>query len=227
MALASPRELSRYLLSGQLSRRGCLRPRTALDALRASSAGGGVLSQPERLVRPLHAAGDASSASSLDTSSPPAPHRLPEGVPLRKRLKDEAKALRASGNRPRPYAERQAVPGWELTVGIEIHAQLNTFRKLFSAASNSFDTKPNSHVAPFDVAIPGSQPVFQPETLIPAVRAALALGCDVQRVSRWDRKHYVHWDQPSGYQITQYYEPFARDGSITLHARDGIAEQDG
>ena len=121
------------------------------------------------------------------------------------------------------------MPGWELTVGIEIHAQLNTAHKLFSPAANPADSLnelPNSHVALFDLAIPGSQPVFQPQTLIPAVRAAVALNCDVQPVSRFDRKHYFHWDQPSGYQITQYYEPFARDGHIELYARDGIAAED-
>lgn len=121
----------------------------------------------------------------------------------------------------------QVVDGWELTVGIEIHAQLNTAKKLFSAATTSFNDDPNTHVAYFDLATPGSQPIFQKETLLPAVRAALALDCEVQPVSRFDRKHYFHWDQPSGYQITQYYEPFARNGRLQLHPRDGIAAEDG
>ncbi|KAL2210925.1 Glutamyl-tRNA amidotransferase subunit B, mitochondrial [Sarocladium strictum] len=124
-------------------------------------------------------------------------------------------------------SDSQTVDGWELTVGIEIHAQLNTARKLFSPAATSFNDEPNSHVALFDVAMPGSQPDFQRETLIPALRAALALNCDIQHVSRFDRKHYFWWDQPSGYQITQYYEPFAKNGHITLLARDGISPQDG
>lgn len=116
---------------------------------------------------------------------------------------------------------------WELTVGIEIHAQLNTEKKLFSGALSTSNDAPNTHVALFDVAMPGSQPTFQKETLIPALRAAWALNCDIQRTSRFDRKHYFHWDQPSGYQITQYYEPFAKDGHITLYAHDGIAKEDG
>jgi aspartyl-tRNA(Asn)/glutamyl-tRNA(Gln) amidotransferase subunit B len=82
-------------------------------------------------------------------------------------------------------------------------------------------------VALFDLAIPGSQPVFQKETLIPSLRAAMSLNCSIQPTSRFDRKHYFHWDQPAGYQITQYYEPFAKDGYITLYARDGIAPEDG
>jgi aspartyl-tRNA(Asn)/glutamyl-tRNA(Gln) amidotransferase subunit B len=148
-------------------------------------------------------------------------------TPLRKQLKEQAKALKASGTKKKRNADNQTVPGWELTVGIEIHAQLNTARKLFSPAATSFNDIPNSNVALFDVAMPGSQPIFQPETLIPAVRAALALNCAIKPVSRFDRKHYFHWDQPAGYQITQYYEPFARDGRITLYARDGIAPEDG
>ena len=114
-----------------------------------------------------------------------------------------------------------------MTVGIEIHAQLNTARKLFSSAASSINDAPNTHVALFDLAMPGSQPTFQKETLIPAIRAALALNCKVQKTSKFDRKHYFHWDQPSGYQITQYYEPFAKDGFITLYAQDGIAKEDG
>ncbi|KAI1258731.1 GatB/GatE catalytic domain-containing protein [Xylariaceae sp. FL1019] len=151
----------------------------------------------------------------------------PVHVPLRKQLKDEAKKQKASGKRKKKNVNNQVVEGWELTVGIEIHAQLNTAKKLFSNAPTSFNDEPNTNVAYFDLATPGSQPIFQKETLIPALRAALALQCAVQPVSRFDRKHYFHWDQPSGYQITQYYEPFARDGTIDLLPRDGIAAEDG
>lgn len=148
-------------------------------------------------------------------------------MPIRKQLKDQAKALKALGKKKKAKADNQTVPGWELTVGIEVHAQLNTARKLFSSAKTSFDDAPNTNVALFDLAMPGSQPIFQKETLIPAVRAALALNCGIQPTSTFDRKHYFHWDQPAGYQITQYYEPFAKDGHITLYARDGIAPEDG
>jgi aspartyl-tRNA(Asn)/glutamyl-tRNA(Gln) amidotransferase subunit B len=75
--------------------------------------------------------------------------------------------------------------------------------------------------------VPGSLPVFQKATLIPALRAAIALKCSIQHISRFDRKHYFYHDQPAGYQITQYYEPFARDGSITLEVHDGIGAEDG
>lgn len=119
---------------------------------------------------------------------------------------------------------------WELTVGIEVHAELNTARKLFSGAATSISEAPNTHVALFDTAFPGSQPHFQKETLIPALRAAIAFKCQIQHKSSFDRKHYFYQDQPSGYQITQYYEPFATDGKVTLHPHDfppGAAPQPG
>ncbi|KAK6070669.1 pet112 family protein [Seiridium cupressi] len=202
--------LGRYLLHGRVTRRGCLRTNQALPRRPAAANVSG--------ARCLHTEPQSPTVAALTES----PH-----VPLRKQLKDEAKKAKASGKKKKKNAANQVVKGWELTVGIEIHAQLNTARKLFSAAATSFNDEPNSHVAYFDVATPGSQPTFQKETLIPALRAALALNCGIQTTSRFDRKHYFHWDQPSGYQITQYYEPFARDGRLALQPRDGIAVEDG
>ena len=128
-------------------------------------------------------------------------------VPLRKQLKEEAKqrkkSAKAAGkdkNQVNPLLDK-----WELTVGIEVHAELNTAHKLFSTARTSANAEPNEHVARFDVALPGAQPTFQKATLIPALRAALAMNCDIQPRSSWDRKHYFYQDQPNGYQITQYY----------------------
>jgi aspartyl-tRNA(Asn)/glutamyl-tRNA(Gln) amidotransferase subunit B len=163
---------------------------------------------------------ESSAAGRLDNSTG-AEHGT---TAFRKQLKDEAKQRKAAKT---SRLGVEANERWELTVGIEIHAQLNVAKKLFSSAASSIDDEPNAHVALFDVAIPGSQPHFQKETLIPALRAALALNCDIQRTSRFDRKHYFHWDQPAGYQITQYYEPFAKDGYIILHSHDGIAKEDG
>jgi len=136
-------------------------------------------------------------------------------IPLRKQLKDEAKARKLAGQTKQSLKNSNSDPRldkWELTVGIEIHAELNTTRKLFSPAQTSLSDAPNTHVALFDAALPGAQPQFQKETLLPAVRAALALGCEVQRTSSWDRKHYFWWDQPNGYQITQYYRMVYRPG---------------
>lgn len=134
-----------------------------------------------------------------------------EAIPLRKHLKDEAKRKKADARRQNSSPKETDVVNtrlnkWELTVGIEIHAELNTACKLFSPApTEGHDGVANSRVALFDAAMPGSQPRFQRATLLPALRAAIALECEVQKRSGWDRKHYFHWDQPNGYQITQYY----------------------
>lgn len=153
-------------------------------------------------------------------------HISADDTPFRKTLKDavkQQKRERRDGTESATGVKNGHDPRlekWELTVGIEIHAELNTARKLFSSAATSISAAPNSHVSLFDVAFPGSQPQFQRETLIPALRGALALNCSIQRKSSFDRKHYFYQDQPAGYQITQYYEPFARDGHITLYAHD-------
>jgi aspartyl-tRNA(Asn)/glutamyl-tRNA(Gln) amidotransferase subunit B len=165
------------------------------------------------------------SSRGLTTASNP----TADAVPLRKHLKDEAKRKKAEAKASNGANKKQKIDPrlekWELTVGIEVHAELNTACKLFSSApavSAESNGLPNSHVALFDAAMPGAQPQFQHATLLPALRAAIALGCRIQRRSGWDRKHYFHWDQPNGYQITQYYEPFAKDGVLELTAEDGV-----
>lgn len=161
------------------------------------------------------------------SSPPPAP----DAVPLRKHLKDEAKRKKAEAKTTdgKKVKLDPRLEKWDLTVGIEVHAELNTARKLFSpaeAASADSGGLPNSKIALFDSAVPGTQPQFQRATLLPALRAAIALGCEVQRKSGWDRKHYFHWDQPNGYQITQYYEPFAKNGRLSVGAEDGVPASD-
>nr|KMM73012.1 aspartyl/glutamyl-tRNA(Asn/Gln) amidotransferase subunit B [Coccidioides posadasii RMSCC 3488] len=168
------------------------------------------------------------AARPLSTQTPADAQGRQNFVPLRKELKDTAKAKRlAKGQQSRNGIAKTTRDDWELTVGIEVHAQLDTDSKLFSRASAYLDDAPNSNVALFDLAFPGSQPSFQPATLIPALRAAIAFKCDIQRVSSFDRKHYFYQDQPAGYQITQYYDPYARNGILRLYKHDGIAPEDG
>lgn len=159
-----------------------------------------------------------------------------QDVPFRKQLKDEAKRRRRGqlldspndiASKHRNQAEGSGHQRWMLTVGLEIHAQLNTECKLFSTAKTNSDDTPNSNVALFDLAFPGSQPKFQIATLIPAIRAALGLSCNVQQTSRFDRKHYYYQDQPAGYQITQNYQPLAIGGHVMVHDFDGIHPEDG
>lgn len=158
--------------------------------------------------------GQLPKTRAIQTTSRPPPS---EDAPFRKVLKDAAKQKRrnesvSSKTTKEPRKAQDAhLEQWELTVGIEIHAELNTARKLFSGAATSVSAAPNAHVALFDTAFPGTQPHFQKETLLPAIRAALALNCEIQPKCSFDRKHYFYQDQPAGYQITQYYGKFALD----------------
>ena len=169
-------------------------------------------------LAPRHIALNTSVRSLQITSS-----QIPQDdTPFRKALKDAAKQQKkaSKGAKKSLKAADPRLEKWELTVGIEIHAELNTARKLFSSAATSVSEAPNSHASLFDTAFPGSQPQFQRKTLLPALRAALAFDCSIQARSSFDRKHYFYQDQPNGYQITQYYEPFAKDGHLTLYDHD-------
>ncbi|KAL8999632.1 MAG: hypothetical protein Q9169_001592 [Polycauliona sp. 2 TL-2023] len=157
------------------------------------------------------------------------PSTTSDDSPFRKQLKNEAKRKKHVAREKAPSPDGIDVArlaAWELTVGLELHAQLNADHKLFSGKPLGVKT-PNTHVALFDFALPGTQPRFQKGVLLPAIRAALALGCRIQNRSQFDRKHYFYADQPAGYQITQYYQPFATNGKIILNNLDGIAPEDG
>ncbi len=109
-----------------------------------------------------------------------------------------------------------------LRVGIEVHAQLRSSAKLFSGASASFTdaTPPNARVGAFDMALPGTLPGAVNRRCVElAVHGALSLGCDVQPVSRWDRKHYSYGDLPLGFQVTQKDAPLALGGSVRLASK--------
>lgn len=105
---------------------------------------------------------------------------------------------------------------WKTVIGLEVHAQLAAKHKLFSSAPNDMTAPPNTHVAPFDRAEPGSLPTLNWECVELAVRAALALGFDLERQSLFERKHYLYPDLPAGYQITQNRFPLARHGTISV-----------
>ncbi|CUS11528.1 unnamed protein product [Tuber aestivum] len=156
--------------------------------------------------------------TTTSTTPPPPPPADFETGSFRKDLKKRIK----SEHRSRQSQRRGATfpPAYTVTCGLEIHAQLNCARKLFSSSSTSISAPPNTHIAPFDAALPGAQPRLNKSVLLPALRAAIALRCRVNEVSRFDRKHYFYWDQPSGYQITQFYSALANDGYVVLYPHD-------
>ncbi|HRJ06296.1 MAG TPA: Asp-tRNA(Asn)/Glu-tRNA(Gln) amidotransferase subunit GatB [Candidatus Saccharibacteria bacterium] len=111
---------------------------------------------------------------------------------------------------------------WQMTIGIECHVQLATKSKLFSPADNDARTRePNSVVHPIDYGLPGMLPLLNQEAVTLAVKAAKALNADVAKISRFDRKHYFYPDLPSGYQITQMYQPTILAGQVEVPLPDG------
>ena len=116
-----------------------------------------------------------------------------------KALKEEYKTQRRERRQLKEVASVSSrdprLVRWNLTVGLEIHAQLNTPCKLFSASRASVEASPNSNVAIYDLAFPGSQPVIQKEILLPAIRAALALNCEIQ--------HEVQLEQDTAKSVTE------------------------
>ncbi len=104
--------------------------------------------------------------------------------------------------------------GWEAVIGLEIHVQLATESKIFSAAPTAYGAPPNTHVEPVSLGMPGVLPVLNREVVEMALRVGLALGCTIDRHSRFARKHYFYPDLPKGYQISQYEEPICTGGGI-------------
>ena len=105
--------------------------------------------------------------------------------------------------------------GWEVVVGLEVHAELATATKMFSGAPNRFGGSPNTHVDPVSLGLPGSLPVLNERAVELAIRVGLALNCRVQR-SVFARKNYFYPDMPKGFQISQYDQPINVDGWLEL-----------
>lgn len=105
---------------------------------------------------------------------------------------------------------------YEPVIGLEVHAQLSTESKIFSPESTEFGGEPNSHVNQICLGMPGVLPVLNKKALEYAVKAAIALNCELHTTSRFARKNYFYPDLPKGYQISQYEEPFSSNGWLDI-----------
>jgi len=109
-----------------------------------------------------------------------------------------------------------ATGDWEVVVGMEIHAQVTSKAKLFSAASAEYGGEPNDHVSLVDAAMPGMLPVINEECVKQAIRTGLGLDAKINLRSVFDRKNYFYPDLPQGYQISQYKHPIVGEGVVVV-----------
>jgi len=109
----------------------------------------------------------------------------------------------------------KTLDGWEIVIGLEVHAELATATKLFSSAQNVFGGEPNTNIDPVSLGLPGSLPVLNQKAVELAIRVGLALNCRVQR-SVFARKNYFYPDMPKAYQISQFDLPINEGGWLEL-----------
>ena len=105
--------------------------------------------------------------------------------------------------------------GWEIVIGLEVHAELATATKLFCGCANAFGSEPNTNVCPICLGLPGSLPVLNEQAVEYAMRIGTALHCEIRR-SVFSRKNYFYPDMPKDYQVTQYDLPLNSDGYLDL-----------
>ena len=110
---------------------------------------------------------------------------------------------------------------FEAVIGLEIHVEMKTKSKMFSASPNSFSRNPNTEITPFDMAYPGTMPLVNKQAVVNAIRVANALHMTIDPLVRFDRKNYFYSDLPKGFQITPQFPPIGRDGYLDVKGKNG------
>ena len=115
---------------------------------------------------------------------------------------------------------------WEVVIGLETHAQLQTQSKIFSGASTAFGAAPNRQACAVDIALPGVLPVLNREAVVCAIKFGLAIGAQIASRSIFARKNYFYPDLPKGYQISQFELPVVSGGGLTIRVGAGETAQE-
>ena len=110
---------------------------------------------------------------------------------------------------------------WETVIGLETHVELATKTKIFCSCTTQFGGEPNTHCCPVCTGMPGTLPVLNQAVLEYAVKAGLALGCEISKYTKFDRKNYFYPDLPKAYQISQLYLPICQNGAVPIRTPDG------
>lgn len=105
---------------------------------------------------------------------------------------------------------------YETVIGLEVHVELHTNSKIFCGCSTAFGAPPNTHTCPVCLGHPGVLPVLNRQAVEYAMKAALAINCEIADVSKFDRKNYFYPDSPKAYQISQYDQPIGQNGWIDI-----------
>jgi len=103
---------------------------------------------------------------------------------------------------------------YEVIIGLEVHAQLNTQSKIFAESPTTFGASPNTQVSAVCYALPGTLPVLNEKALEKAIQAGLAFGSSITLFTKFDRKNYFYPDLPKGYQISQFDKPICVGGQV-------------
>ncbi len=125
------------------------------------------------------------------------------------------------------YIIQGAKDDFEVVIGLEIHAQVSSKAKLFSGAATEFGAEPNTQVSLVDAAMPGMLPTINEECIRQAVRSGIALGAQINKFSKFDRKNYFYADLPQGYQISQFSHPIVGEGVVTVDLEGGRTKEIG
>ncbi|MGE5613511.1 MAG: Asp-tRNA(Asn)/Glu-tRNA(Gln) amidotransferase subunit GatB [Bacillota bacterium] len=115
---------------------------------------------------------------------------------------------------------------YETVIGLEIHAELSTKSKIFCGCTTGFGMAPNTNCCPVCTGIPGTLPVLNRKVVEYAVKAGLAMNCEISKFSRQDRKNYFYPDMPKAYQVSQYDLPLCKNGHIMIES-DGTRKKIG
>ena len=105
---------------------------------------------------------------------------------------------------------------YEMVVGLEVHAELNTKTKIFCGCKNSFGAAVNTQVCPVCMGFPGTLPVLNGAVVDYAIKMGHALGCTINNLCKQDRKNYFYPDLPKAYQISQFDIPLCSDGKLDI-----------
>lgn len=110
---------------------------------------------------------------------------------------------------------------YEMVIGLEVHSELSTKTKIFCSCPTEFGGEPNTHCCPVCMAMPGALPVLNEKVVEYAVKAGLAMNCEIAENSKNDRKNYFYPDLPKSYQISQFDMPLCKKGKVEIQTEQG------